>query len=76
MLPYVFTAFRRDRELPDFTDPYEHGEVIDKSTIRRGWLLVLVIMLIFVGLAKLFPNDAPPTPAQPAALTTAEQPHH
>lgn len=48
----------------DFTDPRDTR--LDRLAVRRGWLVLLVIMAIFIALTKIFPS-------QPAAPTTAPQ---
>jgi len=55
--------------MEDLTDP--RGRGLDKASLRRGWLLVLVIMLAFIALTKIFPS-APSSPQAPAQLTDVQ----
>ncbi len=50
--------------MEDFSDP--GGTRLGKSAVRRGWLLVLLVMAIFIALTKIFPSQpASPTVASP-----------
>jgi len=51
--------------MEDFTDPRSNR--LEKSTLRRGWLLVLLVMAVFIALTKIFPS-------QPTSPTVASQP--
>jgi hypothetical protein len=56
--------------MEDFTDP--RTTRLDKITVRRGWLILLLIMLGFIALTKVFPG-APPSPAP---VTGVAKPSH
>ena len=51
----------RDRETT------ERGGPLDKSQVRRGWLVYIAVMLAFYVLIKIFGDQTPPAsePAQP-----------
>lgn len=43
----------------------ESPDQMDKSAVRRGWLLILAIMVAFIALTKIFPDTQHnPSPAQ------------
>jgi len=66
MSAYIFSIFRPGKEPTNFTDSLSDGEMLERSTVRRGWLLVLVLMLAFIALTRIFPNApvSPDTPSQ------------
>lgn len=70
MSPYIFSVFRPVKDLPDFSDPSEHGEKLERSTIRRGWLLVLILMLCFIALTKIFPGQTVRPVSPPPQMAT------
>lgn len=51
----------------------EPDQRLAKSTLRRGWLLVLLVMVVFIILTKVFPagETGGPTPPLPAAGAAA-----
>jgi hypothetical protein len=57
--------------MEDFTDP--RGARLNKSALRRGWLLVLLVMAAFIALTKVFPSR-PATPTTPPQFTGAATP--
>ena len=59
--------------MEDFTDP--RGTNLDKFTVRRGWLVLLVIMGIFIALTKIFPSQ-PENPATAPRLSDVAKPGH
>jgi hypothetical protein len=54
----------------------EPEQRFEKSALRRGWLLVLVVMVIFIVLTKVFPAREAPDRAPPVPLTGVTAPSH
>ena len=54
----------------------EPDQRFEKSALRRGWLVVLLIMVIFIVLTKVFPAGEAPDRAPPAPLTGVAAPSH
>lgn len=59
--------------MEDFSDP--RGTRLSKSAVRRGWLLVLLVMAIFIALTKIFPSQ-PTSPTVAPQATDATPPSH
>lgn len=54
----------------------EHDQRFEKSTLRRGWLVVLLIMVVFIILTKVFPAGETRSPTPSAAVTGTAAPSH
>jgi hypothetical protein len=48
---------------------------LDKSTLRRGWLLVLLVMAVFIALTKIFPSE-PTSPTVASQSSDVAKPSH
>lgn len=50
------------------------AEPFDKSSVRKGWLLYIAVMLAFYALIKIFgePSSDAPHPSAPTSQTTGE----
>ncbi|HTY66758.1 MAG TPA: hypothetical protein VMH36_08910 [Alphaproteobacteria bacterium] len=59
--------------MEDLTDP--RSSRLDKSTLRRGWLLVLFVMAIFIALTKIFPSQPTSPRVAPQAADTTPASH-